>query len=108
VERVIRWGTQEALRSRLEALGWRGVLQTAFVERVNLTLRRGLAMLARQRWATTETLVQLQDEFTWWRGYYRVVKPQSRYALSWRYCETAVGSVWRNAIANGLQRWRSE
>ena len=75
VERVMRCGTLAALRNRLEALGWRGVLQTAFVERVNLTIRRGLAMLAPRSWATTQTLVQLQDGFAWWRVYYHLVKP---------------------------------
>jgi len=73
--RVMRCGSLEAVRDRLQALGWRGVRQTAFVERVNLTIRRGLAMLARRTWATAQTLVQLQDGFAWWRGYYHFVKP---------------------------------
>ena len=37
VASVMRWGTLADLGNRLQALGWRGVLQTAFVERVNLT-----------------------------------------------------------------------
>jgi len=67
-------GSLEAVRDRLQAVGWRGVLQTAFVERVNLTIRRGLAMLARRTWATAQTLGHLQDGFAWWRGYYHFVK----------------------------------
>ena len=77
VARVMRWGSLAALGNRLQALGWRGVLQTAFVERVNLTIRRGLAMLARRSWATAQTLVHLQDGFAWWRGYYHFVKPHA-------------------------------
>lgn len=75
VERVMRWGTLEALHIKLRGLGWRGIVQTAFVERVNLTVRRGIAMLARRSWSTAQTVAQLQDGFAWWRGYYHFVKP---------------------------------
>lgn len=71
----MRWGTLDALQTRLQELGGSGVLQTAFVERVNLTVRRGLAMFARRSWSTAQTIVQLNDGFAWWRGYYHFVKP---------------------------------
>ncbi len=77
VERVIRWGSAETLKARLQQAGWSGLVQTAFVERVNLTVRRGLAMFARRSWATTQTLSQLKDGFAWWRGYYHFVKPHA-------------------------------
>lgn len=72
VERVIRWGSLDALKTRLQEAGWSGVVQTAFVERVNLTVRRGLAMFARRSWSTTQTIAQLKDGFAWWRGRMRV------------------------------------
>jgi IS1 family transposase len=75
VERVMRWGTLEALQTKLRDLGWRGIVQTAFVERVNLTVRGGLAMLARRSWSTAQTLARLKDGFAWWRAYYHFVKP---------------------------------
>lgn len=75
VERVMRWGSLDTLKTKLQNLGWSGVLQTAFVERVNLTVRRGLAMLARRSWSTPQTLAQLKDGFAWWRAYYHFVKP---------------------------------
>jgi IS1 family transposase len=76
VARVMRWGTLADLDNRLRALGWHGVVQTALVERVNQTIRRSLAMLARRSWATAQTLVHLQDGFAWWQGYYHFVKPR--------------------------------
>lgn len=75
VERVTRWGSLDALKTRLQKAGWSGLVQTAFVERVNLTVRRGLAMFARRSWSTTQTVSQLHDGFAWWRGYYHFVKP---------------------------------
>jgi IS1 family transposase/transposase-like protein len=75
VERVMRWGTLDALKTKLQEAGWSGVLQTAFVERVNLTVRRGLAMFARRSWSTTQTVAQLKDGFAWWCAYYHFVKP---------------------------------
>lgn len=51
VKQVMRLGTFEALRTKLRGLGLSGRLFTAFVERVNLSLRRGVDGLARQTWA---------------------------------------------------------
>ncbi|MBI5031582.1 MAG: hypothetical protein HZB51_13725 [Chloroflexi bacterium] len=44
------------MKTKLQNLGWSGVLQTACVERANLTVRRGLAMLTRRSWSTPQTL----------------------------------------------------
>jgi hypothetical protein len=46
------WGEREQMTERLHQLGQRGWLSTAFVERLNLTLRRAVASLARKSWAT--------------------------------------------------------
>jgi transposase InsO family protein len=45
------------------------------VERVNLTLRRGLAALQRRSWSTTQTQAHLEVHFQWWRAYYHFVRP---------------------------------
>jgi IS1 family transposase/transposase-like protein len=68
-------GTWTQLRSGLCALGLSGRLNTAFVERVNLTLRRGVAALARRTWATAQTAPGLAAQVAWWRGYYHFVRP---------------------------------
>ena len=48
VTHVMRLGTEEALQVALQRLGFSGRLNTAFIERVNLTIRHGVAALARQ------------------------------------------------------------
>ena len=40
--------TEEALKAALQGLGFSGRLNTAFIERVNLTVRHGVAALARR------------------------------------------------------------
>ncbi len=68
-------GTGEQLRVALRALGLSGRLNTAFVERVNLTLRQGVAALTRRTWATARTAPGLARQVAWWRGYYHFVRP---------------------------------
>jgi IS1 family transposase len=48
---VMRLGTQAALTVALQRMGFSGRLNTAFIERVNLTVRHGIAALARRTWA---------------------------------------------------------
>ena len=68
-------GTPERLAAALRALGFSGRVNTAFVERVNLTLRQGVAALARRTWATARTAPGLARQVAWWRGYYHFVRP---------------------------------
>ncbi len=74
VTRVMRSGTLEQLRATLCTLGLSGRLNTAFVERVNLTLRQGVAALARRTWATAQGAPALLADLAWWRGYYHFVR----------------------------------
>src|SRR5215471_8193224 len=59
VSHVMRLGTEEALKATLQGLGFSGRLNTAFIERVNLTVRHGVAALARRTWATAQQSPQL-------------------------------------------------
>jgi IS1 family transposase len=68
-------GSRRALRTALRHLGWSGKRQTAFVERVNLTVRQSVAALTRRTWATAQTTTGLQLQLAWWRGYYHFVRP---------------------------------
>jgi IS1 family transposase len=52
VKHVMRLGTRGAFQAALQTLGFSGRVNTAFIERVNLTIRRGVAALARRTWAT--------------------------------------------------------
>jgi IS1 family transposase len=72
---VIRLGTKVALTAALQGLGLSGRLNTAFIERVNLTVRHGVAALARRTWATAQQSPQLLANLEWWRAYYHFVRP---------------------------------
>jgi hypothetical protein len=52
VKHVMRLGTGTACKAALQALGFSGRVNTANTLRVNLTIRRGVAALARRTWAT--------------------------------------------------------
>jgi transposase-like protein len=77
VTRLMRCGTPEALRTALSHLGLTGRLNTAFVERVNLTVRRSVAALARRTWSTAQEAPHLLVQLEWWRGYYHFVRPHA-------------------------------
>jgi len=75
VTHVMRIGTSEALQVALQGLGFSGRLNTAFIERVNLSVRHGVAALARRTWATFHQAPHLLGHLEWWRAYYHVVRP---------------------------------
>jgi IS1 family transposase len=75
VRHVMRLGTEDALKVALQSLGFSGRLNTAFIERVNLTIRHGVAALARRTWATSQQAPQLLAHLEWWRAYYHFVWP---------------------------------
>jgi IS1 family transposase/transposase-like protein len=75
VERHMRLGDLAHLTDRLKALGFSGTLNTAFVERINLTLRHALAALSRRSWATAQLTGELLAHLEWWRAYYHFCRP---------------------------------
>ncbi len=75
VTHVMRLGTEAALTATLQGLGFSGRLNTAFIERVNLTVRHGVAALARRTWATALQSPHLLAHLEWWRAYYHFVRP---------------------------------
>jgi IS1 family transposase/transposase-like protein len=75
VSHVMRLGTEDALTAALQGMGFSGRLNTAFIERVNLTVRHGVAALARRTWATAQQTPQLLAHLEWWRAYYHFVRP---------------------------------
>jgi hypothetical protein len=74
VERVMLWGSFEALVSRLKAAGLTGRLNTAFIERLTLTLRQGVALLTRRTWGTAQQTSELTLHVQWWRAYYHFAR----------------------------------
>ncbi len=77
VTHVMRIGTSKALQVALQGLGFSGRLNTAFLERVNLTVRHGVAALARRTWATAQQSPHLLAHLEWWRAYYHFVRPHA-------------------------------
>jgi IS1 family transposase len=70
-------GTPEAYRQTLCALGFSGRVQTAFIERLNLTIRRSIAALARRSWSAAHSLRELALQFEWWRAVYHFARPHN-------------------------------
>ncbi len=77
VTHVMRLGTQANLKIALQGMGFSGRLNTAFIERVNLTVRHGVAALARRTWATAQQVPHLLAHLEWWRAYYHFVRPHA-------------------------------
>ena len=75
VTHVMRLGTQAALRVTLQHFGLSGELNTACLERVNLTVRHGVAALARRTWASAKPAPHLLAHLEWWRASSHVVPP---------------------------------
>ena len=72
--RRMAWGQRGELLAVLAANGFRRVIQTAFIERVNLTFRQGIAGLARETWSLmSEQRLLLHAE--WFRLYYHLARP---------------------------------
>lgn len=74
-ERRMRWDTWEAHKAKLKEQRLSHVLDTAFVERMNRTNRRGIAALQRRSCSTTQTQHYLESHFQCWRAYYHFVRP---------------------------------
>jgi len=75
VTHVMRLGTLADLKVTLQGLGYSGRLNTSFIERVNLTVRHGIAALARRTWATAQQSPHLLAHLEWWRDYSHFVRP---------------------------------
>jgi len=69
------WGQRKDLNQRLATHGFVALIQTAFIERVNLTIRRGIAPLMRKTWALAQYPEHLLLHAEWWRGYYHFIRP---------------------------------
>jgi hypothetical protein len=74
---VMQRGTFKELRTALMEIGLSGRLKTAFVERVNLTIRQRVAALARRTWSTAQATPQLLAHIQWWQAYYHVIRPHA-------------------------------
>ena len=85
VHHRVHLGTPETFQAALRTAGFTGRIQihpersrrTAFVERLNLTIRRSIAGLARRSWSTAHSLGDLALQFQWWRAYDHFARPHA-------------------------------
>jgi transposase-like protein/IS1 family transposase len=68
-------GTRPDLRNLLRQRGFSGRIQTAYIERVNLTFRQGISALSRRTWAYAHSVDSLRLHAEWFRLYYHMVRP---------------------------------
>jgi hypothetical protein len=79
---IMRCSPRAALRVALIGLGLSGKLNTAFVERLNLTVRQSVAALIRRTWSTMQAAPQLLLHLEWWRAYEHFVRPHQSLLLA--------------------------
>ena len=69
------WGKRSELYDVLEQYGFNRLVQTSFIERVNLTIRQGVSLLTRRTWSLAQTDAHLLNHVQWWRCYYHFIRP---------------------------------
>jgi IS1 family transposase len=74
VEHLMLCGEREKLTTSLKALGLSGKINTAYVERLNLAIRQGVAFLVRWTWGVAQFTSELELHLQWWRGYYHFAR----------------------------------
>lgn len=78
VTRSVIFGTEDTVQARVQALrranGRKGRINTAYVERNNLTLREENGRLSRKTLAFSKNRRALQDQVDFWRAYANLVR----------------------------------
>jgi IS1 family transposase len=69
------WGQRWQLYQTLTELGFSGTIGTSFIERLNLTVRQGIAALSRRTWSLAKSQEALLLHVHWWRSYYHLARP---------------------------------
>ena len=79
----MKWGKRWQLFQTLKEQGFRETIQTAFIERVNLTTRRGqgISALSRKTWSLAKSQESLLLHVYWWRSYYHFARPHQSLRL---------------------------
>ena len=72
---IIRLGSRHLIWAGLQALAFTGKVQTAFVERANLTLRELIAPLSRRTWSIAHDTHHLGLHIHWGLAYYHLCRP---------------------------------
>jgi len=81
IQTEVLCGSRQAVRQTLEALGFSSIINTSFIERLNLTLRQMIAPLTRRTWSLAQTEEKLMLHLEWGRSYYHFVRYHSSLSL---------------------------
>jgi hypothetical protein len=79
------------MTATLQDMGPSGQIQTAFVERLNLTIRHLIAALHRRTWSLAATIRGLRWRVALGAAYYNFCRPHFHYG--WPSAEDAAGSA---------------
>jgi len=79
------WGSRRQLTEVLWAHGLTYRIQTAFIERVNLTFRQSVAPLTRRTWSLPQSEQHLLLHVEWFRFYDHFVRPHQSLRRSERH-----------------------
>jgi len=77
VERRALLGSLDQLTAALRTRAESGTIQTAFVERLNLTVRQAVTALTRRTWGIAQSSAELMFHLEWWRAYYHFTRPHT-------------------------------
>jgi hypothetical protein len=77
VERHTLLGSLDQLTAALRTIGESGTIQTAFVERLILTIRQAVTALTRRTWGIAPSSAELMFHLEWWRAYYHFARPHT-------------------------------
>jgi len=99
-------GTREQLRTSLAALGLTGKIMTAYVERVNLTLREHLAPLSRRTWSLARDPHTLWLYLEWGRAYYHFCRYHDALRLPTQHPHRYRSRTPAMAAGLARRRWR--
>ena len=101
------WEQSQRSREALQALGFSGRVNTAFIERVNLTIRRGVSALARRTWATAVHTPHLQAHLHWWQAYSHFVRPHASLRVAWVQAREGDGTACEAPVSTAdASRWQ--
>jgi IS1 family transposase/transposase-like protein len=71
----MKWGQRSQLFARLQLLAFNEIIQTAFIERINLTIRQCIAPLQRKTWSLAKSQDALLTHVQWWQAFYHFARP---------------------------------
>jgi IS1 family transposase len=105
VQHRVVFGTLEAIQQVLAVCGWQ--INTAFVERVNLTIRQHVAAIGRRVTTLCKHQAGLRQQLAWYHVYYNFCLPHASLRQPWPLPTHGTGSAkcWQPrtpAMAAGL------